>query len=156
MFDNIKENMRKAAEDRAKQREEQERAENFRRAQQGAEERIRAERERKIASIRVITGQVKYRYVILDTLRVFSIYTAEPGQPYDPTASTLQAMRQMQELAFQTGADAVIHAQYQILRYTTTRRNYQDVPVYETHLFGTAVKIMGPPSDWVEGEEAGA
>ncbi|NDE89877.1 MAG: hypothetical protein EB059_01865 [Alphaproteobacteria bacterium] len=148
MFDSIKENMRKANEERAKTREEQERKDKARAREAEMNARLKDERERKIATIRVITGDVKYRYAILDTLRVFSHYTAEPGQPYDPTASSMQATRLMQELAFAAGADAVIHAQYQIVRYTTQRRNYADVPVYETHLFGTAIKVMGPPTDW--------
>ncbi|MDX1922645.1 MAG: hypothetical protein SFW65_05920 [Alphaproteobacteria bacterium] len=148
MFDSIKENLRKVNEERAKAREEQERKDRAKQQQESINARLKEERERKIATIRVITGDVKYRYAILDTLRVFSHYTAEPGQPYDPTASSQQATRMMQELAFSTGADAVIHAQYQIVRYTTNRRNYADVPVYETHLFGTAIKVMGPPTDW--------
>ncbi len=153
MFDSIKENLRKANEERAKAREEQDRRDRAKQQQDNVNARLKEERERKIATIRVITGDVKYRYAILDTLRVFSHYTAEPGQPYDPTASSQQATRMMQELAFSTGADAVIHAQYQIVRYTTNRRNYADVPVYETHLFGTAIKVMGPPTDWDNSKE---
>lgn len=148
MFENIRENLRKAAEERSKKQEEDAREEAKRRSTADAEARQKAERERKIAGIRVITGDVKYRYAILDTLRVYAHYVSEPGQPYDPTASTQQATRMMQELAYTTGADAVIHAQYQVIRYATTRRGYQDVPAYETHLFGTAIKIMGPPVDW--------
>jgi uncharacterized protein YbjQ (UPF0145 family) len=143
MFDSLKEGLKRAAEERNRAREETERRTreaNY--AKEGAE--------RKIASIRVITGEVKYRYVILDTLRVFAQYVAEPGAPYDPTASSQKATRLMQELAYSTGADAVIHAQYQILRHDTVRKGYSNVPVYETHLFGTAVKIMGPPADWEE------
>lgn len=150
MFDTLKDSLRKAAEERAKKQEEEERINAQKRANADHEARIKAERERKIASIRVITGAVKYRYAIIDTLRVFAHYISEPGQPYDPTASTQQATRMMQEQAFSIGADAVIHAQYQVLRYTTTRKGYQDVPAYETHLFGTAVKIIGPPVDWEE------
>lgn len=153
MFDSIKENLRKVNEERAKAREEQERRDRAKQQQDSANARLKEERERKIATIRVITGDVKYRYAILDTLRVFSHYTAEPGQPYDPTASSQQATRMMQELAYSTGADAVIHAQYQIVRYTTNRRNYADVPVYETHLFGTAIKVMGPPTDWEDDKQ---
>jgi hypothetical protein len=153
MFDSIKENLRKVNEASAKAREEHERKERAKQQQAEMNARQKDERERKIATIRVITGDVKYRYAILDTLRVFSHYTAEPGQPYDPTASSQQATRMMQELAFSTGADAVIHAQYQIVRYTTQRRGYADVPVYETHLFGTAIKVMGPPVDWEEDKE---
>lgn len=148
MFDALKESLKRANEDREKKREEELRQEKLRQARLSAEERARDERERKIASIRIITGDVRYSYVVVDTLRVFAHYMAEPGEAYDPTASTNRAMRDMQELAFAAGADAVIHAQYQILRYTTTRRTYTDVPVYETHLFGTAVKIVGPPRDW--------
>jgi hypothetical protein len=153
MFDSIKENLRKVNEERAKLREEQDRKDKLRQQQADMNAKMKDDRERKIATIRVITGEVKYRYAILDTLRVFAHYTAEPGQPYDPTASSQQATRMMQELAFAAGADAVIHAQYQIVRYTTTRRNYADVPVYETHLFGTAIKVLGPPIDWDAEEE---
>lgn len=146
MFDSLKESLKKSAEQKARQRA-------ARDAQAAANEQERAESERKIALVRVITGDVKYRYAILDALRVYAHYHAEPGEPYDPTASTQQATRMMQELAYSIGADAVIHAQYQIVRYTTARRNYVDVPSYETHLFGTAIKIMGPPSDWDDLEE---
>lgn len=141
MFDSIKENLKKSAEDRARARAQRD-------AEAASQQQERAERERRIAAVRVITGDVKYRYAILDTLRVYAHYAAEPGEPYDPTACSQQATKLMQELAYATGADAVIHAQYHILRYTSTRRGYADVPSYETHLFGTAIKIMGPPLDW--------
>ena len=153
MFDSIKENLRKVNEERARAKAEQDRKDRAKQQQAEMGAKAKEERERKISTIRVITGEVKYRYAILDTLRVFAHYTAEPGQPYDPTASSQQATRMMQELAYSAGADAVIHAQYQIVRYTTQRRNYADVPVYETHLFGTAIKVMGPPSDWDEEKE---
>jgi uncharacterized protein YbjQ (UPF0145 family) len=143
MFDTLKESLKKKREEDAK-------AETLRHQQRDAEDRAKLEHERKIAGIRVITGDVRYRYVILDTLRVFTHYAAQAGEPYDPTAATTHATRQMQELAYAAGADAVIHAQYQILRYTSARRNYIDVPSYETHLFGTAIKIMGPPKEWEE------
>lgn len=146
MFDSLKESLKKTAEDRAKARARKD-------AESAAREQEHAERERRIAAVRVITGDVKYRYAILDTLRVYAHYGAEPGEPYDPTSSTVQATRLMQELAYSTGADAVIHAQYQIIRYATTRRGYADVPSYETHLFGTAIKIMGPPLDWEDLED---
>jgi hypothetical protein len=153
MFDNIKENLRRATEERAKAKAEADRKARQRESEAAADARVQEARERKINTIRIITGDVKYRYAILDTLRVYAHYMAEPGQAYDPTASSVQATRLMQELAYSTGADAVIHAQYQIIRYTTSRRNYVDVPVYETHLFGTAVKIIGPPQDWDEEEK---
>lgn len=152
MFDSIKEQLKRAGEAAAKAREEELRQQKMRERQRDAENRAMDERERKLASIRVITGDVKYRYAILDTLRVFAHYTAEPGAPYDPTAATQQAIRKMQEMAFALGADAVIHAQYQIVRYATTRRGYADIPVYEAHVFGTAIKIMGPPTDWDKAE----
>ena len=148
MFESIKETLKKTSEDRAKSKEEADRAARRRDAEEAAKARAAAAREAKIASIRVITGEVKYPYAILDTLRTYAHYMAEPGQSYDPTISSSQATRMMQELAFNAGADAVIHAQYNIVRYTTARRGYVDVPVYETHLFGTAIKIMGPPVDW--------
>lgn len=148
MFDNLKEQLKKANEERARAREEEERKQRLREKQRETEQRLAEERERKIQNLRIITGDVRYRYAVIDTLRVFAHYSAEPNESYDPTAATQKAMRQMQELAFAAGADAVIHAQYQILRYTTTRRGYSDVPVYEAHLFGTAIKIMGPPPEW--------
>lgn len=152
VFDAIRESLKRAAEERAKNREEAARAERTRQEQAAQRARLDAEKERQIASIRVITGEVKYRYAIIDTLRVFAHYVAEPGEPYDPTASTVRATRMMQELAQAAGADAVIHAQYQIIRSSSPRSGYSDVPVYETHLFGTAVKILGPPSDWPKEE----
>jgi hypothetical protein len=148
VFDAIRESLKRAAQEREKNREEAARAERTRQEQAQQRARIDAEKERQIASIRVITGEVKYRYAIIDTLRVFAHYLAEPNEPYDPTASTVRATRMMQELAHAAGADAVIHAQYQIVRSTAARGGYNDVPAYETHLFGTAVKIIGPPSDW--------
>jgi uncharacterized protein YbjQ (UPF0145 family) len=148
VFDAIKESLKRAAAERARNREEAQRAERGRQEQAQHQARMNAEKERQVASIRVITGEVKYRYAIIDTLRVFAHYVAEAGEPYDPTASTVRATRMMQELAHSAGADAVIHAQYQIIRSTATRQGYADVPAYETHLFGTAVKIIGPPSDW--------
>lgn len=153
MFDGLKESLKRANEERARAKEEEARQEKQRQARLDADARAAEARERKINSIRIITGDVRYRYAILDTLRVFAHYTAEPGQAYDPTAASMQATRQMQELAFAAGADAVIHAQYQIIRYTTTRRNYSDVPVYEAHLFGTAIRVIGPPPDWEESTE---
>jgi hypothetical protein len=148
VFDAIRESLRRAATEREKNREEAAKAERSRQQQADARARQEAEKERQIASVRVITGEVKYRYAIIDTLRVFAHYISTPGEPYDPTASTLRATRMMQELAHAAGADAVIHAQYQIIRSSTSKQGYTDVPVYETHLFGTAVKILGPPSDW--------
>ncbi len=141
MFDSIKENMKRAADERAKKQAEEQRQQARAQAQAQATEQ-------KIASIRVITGDVRYQYVIIDTLRAFSHYVAEPGEPYDPTAATQMVTRQMQELAVAVGADAVIHAQYQIVRYYVQRRGYNDVPAYEAHLFGTAIRIVGPPPEW--------
>ncbi|HVY12886.1 MAG TPA: hypothetical protein VHB73_04910 [Alphaproteobacteria bacterium] len=152
VFTSIRESLKRRQEERAKKREEDLRAELLRQEQAAQRARMDAENERHIASIRVITGEVKYQYVVIDTLRVFAHYVAEPGASYDPTAATTRATRLMQELAHSAGADAVIHAQYQILRYTTRRAQYAEVPVYEAHLFGTAIKIMGPPQDWPKGE----
>jgi uncharacterized protein YbjQ (UPF0145 family) len=150
MFESLKEGLKRAAEENKRAREESERLARAKKAQLEAEAAAASARERKITGIRIITGEVKYRYAILDTLRVFAQYIAEPGEPYDPTASSAKATRLMQELAYSSGADAVIHAQYQIVRYSTSTQGYTNVPVYETHLFGTAVKIIGPPADWEE------
>jgi hypothetical protein len=148
VFDAIRDSLKRAAAEREKSREESQKAERTRQEQQATRQRMDAEKERQIASIRIITGEVKYRYAIIDTLRVFAHYSAEPNEPYDPTASTVKAMRMMQEMAHAAGADAVIHSQYQIIRSAIRRAGYADVPAYETHLFGTAIKILGPPSDW--------
>ena len=59
----------------------------------------------------------------------------------------------MQELAFSIGADAIIHAQYQVLRYTVQQRQMMFMPVYETHIFGTAIKVLGPPQDWKDTDD---
>ena len=91
VFDAIRDSLRRAAAEREKNREEAAKAERSRQQQADARARAEAEKERQIAAIRVITGEVKYRYAIIDTLRVFAHYVAEPGEPYDPTASTIRA-----------------------------------------------------------------
>lgn len=106
-------------------------------------------REERIAAIRVITGDLKHRYAIVDTVRAFGLYTAQPGEDYDPTEATRRAQYHLQTQAIELGADAIIHATYQVLRYAEQRHMRQHpVPVYEVHAFGTAVKIVGPPTDW--------
>lgn len=107
------------------------------------------EREQRIATVRVITGDLKHRYIIVDTLRGFGLYTAQPGRDYDPTEATRRALYHLQTQAHDIGADAVIHARYEILRYAEPRQLRQaPVPTYEVHAFGTAVKVVGPPADW--------
>ena len=150
MFDAVRDFFRQSADARQKRQDDHVRREQAR--HQDAERRKRAEqeRQRRIQGIRVITGEIRYRYAILETVRAHGFYLAEPGQPYHPTEATERAIRSLQEQAFALGADAVIHAQYQILRYTLERRQFQHTPAYEAHAFGTAVKILGPPPDWPE------
>ncbi len=148
VFDAIRESLRRAREEHERQQTENRKAERSRQEEAARQARLDAEKERRLGAIRVITGDVKYRYAIIDTLRVYAHYTAEPGEAYDPTASTVRATRLMQELAHAAGCDAVIHAQYHISRSPVRRPGYPDSPMYETHLFGTGVKILGPPADW--------
>ena len=66
--------------------------------------------------VRVLTGDLKHRYVILEALQGFGWYMAEPGKDYDPTEAARRAAHQLRRQAVQLGADAVIHAQFQIIR----------------------------------------
>lgn len=114
------------------------------------EERRRAEaaeaRQARIDGIRVFTGDLKHRYVIVDTLRGFGHYIAPLSGDYDPLEATRRATYALQEQAADIFADAVVHARFEILRYTHT--NGQRVtPVYEVHAFGTAIRIVGPSPD---------
>ena len=120
-----------------------------------AEQRARrsAEEAAQVAAIRVLTGELKHRYAIIEPLQGFGYYTAEQGRTYDPTEATRRAIYSLQKQAFAVGADAVIHARFEIVRYLEQRgafggRGGGVVPAYETHAFGTAIKIVGPPRDW--------
>mgnify|MGYP001222288812 CR=1 FL=1 len=148
MLDSMKEKMRKAREEREKLRVEQERAARARQEEAARAQAMEIERERQVRSIRIITGEVKYRYAVLDTIRTIGYAEFSGNQLIDPDEATRRAVEQMQEVAFSIGADAVIHAQYQVLRYTVQQRQIALVPVYETHIFGTAIKVLGPPEDW--------
>lgn len=118
--------------------------------------RAAQDREARIADVRVITGELKHRYVIVDTLTGFGHYAAEPGRDYDPTEATRRATYNLQQQAVALGADAVIHARYEILRYAEPRGGVGrlvPLPSYEVHAFGTAVRIVGPPADWPDNKE---
>ncbi len=148
MLGSMKEKMRKAREERERIRTERERS-----ARAAQEEAARAasmeqDREQLVRAIRIITGEVKYRYAVLDTIRTIGYAEFGGNQLIEPDQATQRAISQMQELAFSIGADAIIHAQYQILRYTVQQRQMLYMPVYETHIFGTAIKVLGPPQDW--------
>ncbi len=155
MFDGINEQLRKMRDARAQAKAQEALREQQRLHESEQMRRAEQERQKRIHSIRIITGEVRYRYAILDTLRAFAVYQAEPGQPINPTEATLRASRTLQEQAVAVGADAVIHAQYNIVRYTIPRGKYADIPVYEAHVFGTAIKILGPPVDWASQDDGG-
>lgn len=123
------------------------------RAYEAQQQRLRAqERETQIAATRVITGELKHRYVLVDALRGFGVYIVDPGHDYDPTEVTRRATYDLQRQAVALGANAVIHARFEILRYSEDRQG-RPLPIYEAHAFGTAVRIVGPPSDWPENTE---
>jgi uncharacterized protein YbjQ (UPF0145 family) len=153
MLGSMKDRMRKAQEAREKARQEQMRAEQAQRDEAAQARIMEEERERRLRAIRIIPGEVKYRYAILDTIRTIGYAEFSGNQLIDPDESTQRAIAQMQELAFSIGADAVIHAQFQVIRYTIQQRQMMSVPAYETHIFGTAIKIFGPPGDWESGGE---
>lgn len=148
MFEDMKEKMRRAKEAKEQARHQRDRMEREYQSEAARAQAAEEERERRIRSIRIISGDVKYRYVVLDTLRTVGYAEFSGNRLIDPDEATRNAMQQMQDLAFSLGADVVIHAQFQVLRYTIQQRQMIYVPVYETHLFGTAVKVMGPPTDW--------
>ena len=148
MFESMKEKMRKAQEERDKARRDHERAEQARRDEASRTKAMEEERERRIRSIRIIPGEVKYRYAVLDTVRTVGYAEFTGNQLIDPDEATRRAVTQLQDLAFSMGADAIIHAQYQVLRYSIQQRQMLFMPVYETHIFGTAIKVIGPPTDW--------
>ncbi|GAB5387551.1 MAG: hypothetical protein Alpg2KO_05190 [Alphaproteobacteria bacterium] len=114
-----------------------------------------AQVEAELEKIRIITGDTHYKYALLNTLRVWGFATARPGQEVDATRSTDIAVRLLQEEAYKINADAVIHVQFHILRYDRSRDPLKySMPCYETHAFGTAIKIIGPPDHWKEEYEA--
>lgn len=152
MLHKFRDKIRRRQEAQERARQERERRERER--LQDAERQKRAEQERvqKILSIRVITGEVKYRHAVIDTVRAVGFYEVEPDNRYLPDEATNRAIAQIQEHAYRLGADAVIHAQYHILRYSVQRRQHVNT-IYETHVFGTAIKILGPPSDWTRDKD---
>lgn len=153
MFESMKEKMRKAQEERDKARRDHERAEQAKRDEAARTKAMEEERERRIRSIRIIPGEVKYRYAVLDTVRTVGYAEFTGNQLIDPDEATRRAVAQLQDLAFSMGADAIIHAQYQVLRYSIQQRQMLFMPVYETHIFGTAIKVIGPPTDWQKPED---
>lgn len=140
MFEKWKEQ----AEQKRREREQAERMRAFQRKQAEEEARLREQRKK---SVRIITGDLKHKYAIIDTVRAIGYQELNGGQ-IDPHAATTMANEFMQEAAVKLNADAIIHATYQILRYTQAGRNGTIIPVYESHAFGTLVKILGPPEDW--------
>ena len=132
----------KAARDSVKRQMAYEAEQRARRSQQEAAE---------VNRVRVLTGDLKHRYVVIEALQGFGWYMAEPGRDYDPTEAARRAAHQLRRQAVQLGADAVIHATYQIIR--TVEQQGQGhrrslLPAYEAHAFGTAIRIVGPPADW--------
>lgn len=140
-------------------------AKNF--AAYEAERRAREENQRKqdderrrmddamrnrIAGVRVITGDIRYKYAIMNTIRAWAYLPCPPGEGLDPHKATDLAIYNLQREAARIGADAVIHAQFHILRYEVPTRD-SIMPAYETHAFGTAVKILAPPDDWKTPDE---
>lgn len=120
------------------------------RRQREYEDRLRTEaaeaRQARIDAIRIFTGELKHRYVVVDTLRGFGHYVAPVNEDYDPLEATRRAAYSLQEQAADLFADAIVHARYEILRYTQTS-GQRVIPVYEAHAFGTAVRIIGPSPD---------
>jgi len=138
-------NMKQARDERraAKESAQRQRLYEQQRAQEYAEAR-----DRKIESVRILTGELKHRYVIVDALRGFGHYIAPEVGTYDPLEATRRATLHLQTQAADIDADAVIHARFEIIRYTENRgARYSSVPVYEVHAFGTAVRIVGPSPD---------
>lgn len=131
-------------------RAEKQAARESQRRQREYEERLRAEaaevRQARIDSIRIFTGDLKHRYVIVDTLRGFGHYTAPLNEDYDPLEATRRASYSLQEQAADIFADAVVHARFEILRFTQSN-GQRVIPTYEVHAFGTAVRIVGPSPD---------
>lgn len=148
MLDALMERMRHARENRDKARRDQDRKSRAQKAEEQRAEAAAQDRDRRVHAIRIITGEVKYRYAILDTIRATGYYEAIGHDLIDPEEATRRAIDNLQNEAFRIGADAVIHAQYHVLRYSIQRRQLMFTPVYETHVFGTAIKVLGPPGDW--------
>ncbi len=119
------------------------------RAQQDEERRrMNEQMKAQIAAVRVITGDIKYKYAIINTVRAWAYVPCFPGAGSDPHQASDIAIYNIQKEALRVGADAVIHAQFHILRYEQPMRDGQIMAAYETHAFGTAVKILAPPDDW--------
>jgi uncharacterized protein YbjQ (UPF0145 family) len=153
MLGSMKEKMRKAREERERIRTERERAARSHQEEAARAAAMEEDREVRVRAIRIITGEVKYRYAVLDTIRTIGYAEFGGNQLIEPDQATQRAITQMQELAFSIGADAIIHAQYQVLRYTVQQRQMMFMPVYETHIFGTAIKVLGPPQDWKDTDD---
>lgn len=117
-------------------------------------ERQNAEMKARIAAIRVITGDIKYKYAIINTVRAWAYVPCPPDRAPEPHQATDIAIYNIQKEALRMGADAVIHAQFHILRYEVPIREGM-MSAYETHAFGTAVKILAPPDDWKTPDDEG-
>jgi hypothetical protein len=106
----------------------------------------------RIAAVRIITGDIRYKYAIINTVRAWAYVPCPPGRAPDPHQASDVAIYNLQREAVRQQADAVIHAQFHILRYEVpTEDGY--MAAYETHAFGTAVKILGAPEDWKTPDE---
>ncbi len=126
-----------------------------RKAREGMRARQEEERRRmdeamkaRINAVRVITGDIRYKYAIVNTVRAWAYVPCPPGMGADPHQATDIAIYNIQREALRVGADAVIHAQFHILRYEQPTKDGDIMAAYETHAFGTAVKILAPPDDW--------
>ncbi len=119
----------------------------MRQKQDEERQRMNEQMKAQIAAVRVITGDIKYKYAIVNTVRAWAYVPAASGYAPDPNKATDLAIYNIQREALKMGADAVIHAQFHILRYEVPVQDGM-MSAYETHAFGTAVKILAPPDDW--------
>jgi Putative heavy-metal-binding len=134
------ENQRRAADERLRQQE-------YRAQQEDEKRRTNEEMKARIMAVRVITGDIRYKYAIMNTVRAWAYVPCPPGRGGDPNQATDIAIYNIQREAARMGADAVIHAQFHIMRYEI-RLQEGPAPAYEVHAFGTAVKITGAPEEW--------
>jgi len=142
---NFSENKRRYDQERQRQYE-------YRRQQDEEKRRTDEAMRARITAVRVITGDIKYKYAIMNTVRAWAYVPIPPGRGADPNQATDIAIYNVQREAARIGADAVIHAQFHILRYEVHMQEGV-VPAYEVHAFGTAVKITGAPEEWKTPDE---
>jgi hypothetical protein len=121
--------------------------------QEDERRRMDAAMKARIAAVRVITGDIRYKYAIINTVRAWAYVPCPPGRATDPHQATDVAIYNLQREGVRQNADAVIHAQFHILRYEVPMQEGGYMTAYETHAFGTAVKILGAPEDWKTPDE---